>query len=154
MPVPAPTPGLVFRYNYWWERDASAGRGVGKERPACLILASERVGQDTFVLILPITHQPPREEDAAVEIPAAIKRRLGLDTDRSWIILSEANEDVWPSPDIRPIPGKPGMFEYGYLHPEAVTSLSAAVKKAIDGRSVKIVNREADTPDEGGVFGL
>ncbi|WP_448207966.1 hypothetical protein [Azospirillum sp. sgz302134] len=95
------------------------------------------------MLILPITHQPPREGDEAVEIPTAVKQRLGLNAERSWIILSEANEDVWPSPDIRAIPGKPGVFEYGCLHPNAVKGLSAAVNSAIAEKARKVVRRDS-----------
>lgn len=30
-----------------------------------------------------------------------VKQRLGLDDDRSWILLSESNRVVWPGPDLR-----------------------------------------------------
>jgi hypothetical protein len=32
---------------------------------------------------LPVTHRPPTDIDAAVEIPAVVKQRLGLDSERS-----------------------------------------------------------------------
>jgi len=38
----------------------------------------------------------------AVEISHETKRRLGLDDDRSWIVLTEANRFAWPGPDLRP----------------------------------------------------
>ena len=42
----------------------------------------------------------------AIEIPSETKMRLRLDSDRSWIVITEANEFVWPGPDLRPIPGR------------------------------------------------
>ena len=34
-------------------------------------------------------------------IPSAVKRRLGLDGDPSWIITTEMNRFIWPGPDVR-----------------------------------------------------
>ncbi|NNU62909.1 plasmid maintenance toxin (PemK-like) [Ochrobactrum soli] len=67
------------------------------------------------VRVLPVTHTPPQRADEAVEIPAATKRRLGLDDARSWIVLSESNRFVWPGPDLRPVDGDSGY--YGPLPP-------------------------------------
>jgi hypothetical protein len=36
-----------------------------------------------------------------VEIPARVKRRLKLDDERSWVVLTEANRIVWPGLDLR-----------------------------------------------------
>jgi hypothetical protein len=62
------------------------------------------------VRVLPITHNPPSNPDDAVEIPPATKRRLGLDGERSWIVLTESNRFIWPGPDIRPIDSDTGYF--------------------------------------------
>ena len=71
------------------------------------------------VTVLPITRAPPAEPTAAVEIPSPTKRRLGLDDDRSWIVLSEANEFRWPGPDLRPLPGgDASTVVYGMLPPD------------------------------------
>ena len=88
-----------------------------KDRPAAII-AMIRIGADgqTRVLVLPITHSAPAKGIAAIEIPAIVKRDLDLDSDPSWIILSEWNEFVWPGPDLRPVPNeKDGNMAYGYL---------------------------------------
>jgi hypothetical protein len=58
------------------------------------------------VVALPVTHTQPTNPQFAVEIPAPIKRRLGLDDERSRVVLTEANRFVWPGPDLRPT--KPG----------------------------------------------
>jgi hypothetical protein len=58
--------------------------------------------------VLPITHTTPSNADDAIEIPPATKRRLGLDDERSWIVLTESNRFVWPGPDVRPIDSDTG----------------------------------------------
>jgi hypothetical protein len=144
MPLPDAKPGLVFRYEYVWKRQALAGNEAGeKERPACVVLSVVGTAGDRRVLVVPITTQPPGIHVPALEIPPPIKRHLGLDTDRSsWIILSEANIDAWPSPDMRPIPGKPGQFEYGLLPLRMVTVLREAVLSALAEKRLAYVNRE------------
>jgi hypothetical protein len=57
------------------------------------------------VLVLPITHTPPDHPALAVEFPAKVKDRLQLDDARSWVVLFECNEFVWPGPDPRRLPG-------------------------------------------------
>ena len=52
--------------------------------------------------VLPVTHTPRADRELVVEIPATTKRRLGLDDERSWVVLSEANRFLWPGPDLRP----------------------------------------------------
>jgi hypothetical protein len=45
-----------------------------------------------------------------------VKRRLGLDSERSWIVLNEANQFIWPGPDLRPaISGNMDSVFYGVL---------------------------------------
>lgn len=110
-----PVPGLVIRYAYLWRWEARTDKEEGaKDRP-CLIVA---VGQDRgdgnrTVWVAPITRRPPEDPSAAVHIPSATGRRLGLDTDRSWVVVSEMNQFEWPGPDIRPV--EPGRWSYGLL---------------------------------------
>jgi len=105
--LPKPVPGLVIRYSYLWHSEYRQGRDEGgKDRP-CAIVAAIRVDQDgdARVLVLPVSHSPPEHPDLAVEIPAKVKQRLRLDGARSWVVLSEWNEFVWPGPDLRRLPG-------------------------------------------------
>jgi hypothetical protein len=54
----------------------------------------------------------------AIEIPAVVCRSAGLDAGRSWVVLSEFNEFVWPGYDLAIIPGrKPRTVAYGFLTP-------------------------------------
>ena len=66
--------------------------------------------------MLPITHSRPTKDVEAIEIPAAVSRKAGLDAASSWVILSEFNEFVWPGFDLARIPGRnPPTVAYGYL---------------------------------------
>jgi hypothetical protein len=91
VPIPTPEPGLVISYAYLWHHEHQAGRDEGrKDRPSVIVLAVERpVNDTTVVVVLPITHNPPTNPAGAVEIPAAVKRHLGLDDERSWIVVAE-----------------------------------------------------------------
>jgi hypothetical protein len=65
---------------------------------------------DQDVVILPITHTAPIDPKDAIEIPQPVKTRLGLDSERSWIMITEANEFIWPGPDLRPLPDQPSSI--------------------------------------------
>lgn len=121
MSWPTPRAGLVIRYSYLWRSEAAAGREEGvKDRPCAVVLVIETDGDDRVVYVLPITHSPPRDPDDAVELPQATKIRLGLDSERSWIVVSEGNSFVWPGPDLRRVGDKgPESAAYGFL-PQAL----------------------------------
>jgi PemK-like, MazF-like toxin of type II toxin-antitoxin system len=117
VPLPEPRPGLVIRYDYLWTREAAAGRDQGKERPACLVAAMDIATSPRFVVILPITHTRPDKKTVGVEIPAKVRKTLGLDDAPSWVIVSEHNVDEWPNAGLAPLPGRPGVFSYGFIPP-------------------------------------
>ncbi len=117
MALPDPKPGLVVRYDYLWSREAAAGRAEGKDRPACLVAASDSLTSPRYVVLLPITHSPPDHDTVGVEIPARVKQAIGLDDAPSWVIVSEHNVDEWPNAGLSPIPGRPGTFSYGFIPP-------------------------------------
>jgi hypothetical protein len=114
---PRPVAGLVIRYAYLWRADRLMGREEGiKDRPCTVILSVRNDEGDEIVTVLPITHSPPADPGIALEIPPATKARLGLDGERSWIVLTEANRFVWPGPDLRPvIAGDSQSVAYGLL---------------------------------------
>jgi hypothetical protein len=116
---PVPQPGLVIRYSYLWHREAQAGQEEGvKDRPCAVVVAFQDEGGQTRVYALPITHSPPARGEEAIEIPATVKARLGLDGERSWVTVSEANVFTWPGPDLRFLPGKgPESAAFGFLSP-------------------------------------
>jgi hypothetical protein len=135
---PEPKPGLVIRYAYLWASEADAGLEEGrKDRPCAVILIVADAENRRVVRVLPITHTPPRETDDALEIPHPTKQRLGLDDARSWVVLTEANDFVWPGPDLRPrIPGDPASIVHGYLPPSFMQVLRGRLL-ARRGRAVK-----------------
>jgi len=117
VPFPKPEPGLVIRYSYLWLEEYKMGREEGvKDRPCAVILVTKTDRDDEIVTVLPVTHTPPAEPAFALEIPPETKRRLGLDHDRSWIVLTESNRFIWLGPDLRPaIGGDPDGVAYGFL---------------------------------------
>ena len=120
MSLPDPEAGLIIRYSYLWKSEYDQGRDEGiKDRPCAGILVTTSDGSGMRVTVLPITHAPPSDPMAAIEIPAVVKKRLGLDWERSWIVATEANEFTWPGPDLRPQPGGDlTTVAYGLLPPK------------------------------------
>jgi hypothetical protein len=108
---------MVIRYAYLWRSEFERGLEEGaKDRPCAVLLAVTDEAGDRKVIVLPITHTPPRDLASAIEIPAATKRRLGLDDERSWIVIAEANRFTWPGPDLRPMKsGDASTVVYGEL---------------------------------------
>jgi hypothetical protein len=130
---------LVIRYDYLWFREAAAGRDQGKERPACLVAAMDSVAAPRFVVILPITHTPPDKDTVGVEIPAKIRHALGLDDAPSWVIVSEHNVDEWPNGGLAPVPGRAGVFSYGFIPPRLFAAVKAKfLEQSGQGRSVGV----------------
>jgi PemK-like, MazF-like toxin of type II toxin-antitoxin system len=115
--LPEPSPGLVIRYSCLWLQEHRRGQEERvKDRPCAVILVTMTEDGERVVMVLPISHTPPSDPALAVEIPPAVKRRLKLDDERSWVVLTEANRFIWPSPDLRPItPGNAASIAYGPL---------------------------------------
>jgi hypothetical protein len=141
--LPVPKPGLVIRYAYLWEAEARQGREEGvKDRPCAIVLVVLRDGDNPIVRVLPVTHTPPVDPADALEIPTITKDRLGLDSERSWVVLSEANDFIWPGPDLRPVPGgDPGTVAYGSLPPGFMRVLRERVDRRWRERRARVVRR-------------
>ena len=94
------------------------------------------------MVVLPVTHTPPRDRALAVEIPADTKRRLGLDDDRSWIVVTDANRFIWPGPDLRPRKiGDAASVAYGVLPAAVYEELRAKFIMAVEARLAAAVPR-------------
>lgn len=117
MSFPEPKPGLVVRYDYLWAHEAGRGQDQGKDRPTCLVVATDSVLRPRYVVLLPITHTPPSGDTIGIEIPAKVKQAIGLNDAPSWVIVSEHNIDEWPNAGLSPVPGKAGAFAYGFIPP-------------------------------------
>jgi hypothetical protein len=59
-----------------------------------------------------------------------VKRHLGLDDEKSWVILDEVNEFEWPGFDLRPMPKNPGRYNYGFLPPRLFAQLMTKLRAA------------------------
>lgn len=130
---------MVFRYDYLWSREAAAGRDQGKERPACLVAAMDSIASPRYVVILPITHTPPDKDTVGVEIPAKVRHAIGLDDVPSWVIVSEHNVDVWPNGGLAPVPGRSGVFSYGFIPPGLFAQVKAKfLEQSGRGRSAGV----------------
>jgi hypothetical protein len=143
VPLPVPELGLVISYAYLWHEEAAAGQEEGvKERPCAVVLASENRDGQTIVAVVPVTHSVPVRPEEAVEIPSAVKRRLGLDDARSWIVVSEINRFVWPGPDLRPIsPRDRERFAYGFLPPGLFRTVIERLEATVAARRLHSVSR-------------
>lgn len=143
MPLPDPVPGLVLRYSFLWSHEAKAGSEDGsKDRPCAVLLTTTRKDGETMVTVLPVTHTPPVDERLAVEIPSRTKARLGLDDERSWIVLTEANRFQWPGPDLRSVPGEEdGSVAYGLLPASLYDLVRTKWLAAFDAHKVGPINR-------------
>ena len=143
MRLPKPHPGLVVRYSYLWHEEFEAGREEGtKDRPCAVILAVQDVDGHDRVTVLPITHTEPKRKELAIEIPAVVKKRLGLDGERSWIVIEEGNRFLWPGPDLRLARGgAQASVAYGVLPPRFFEAVKSRFLAAARARRARILPR-------------
>jgi hypothetical protein len=115
--LPEPRAALVIQYAYLWRDEHERGQEEGvKDRPCAVILVTRMSNDETQVTVLPITHAPPREKAHGVRLPESTCRRLGLDDEPKWIVLTEANRFNWPGPDLRfGARGDARRVDYGLL---------------------------------------
>lgn len=163
--IPAPVPGLVFRYDYLRPRLLEIGVENPQERPACILLVleegevltgirliDEQAGSAELdytagagdVVIFPIQSDPPDKDQLGVELSPATKAQVGLPGDKpSWAIISEVNVDRWPSPGIGRVPGS---GQLAYPRPLPGPALSAIVRTFLRLRELKQVQAIARHP--------
>lgn len=142
MPLPDPQLGLVISYAYLWHHEHQAGREEGrKDRPCVIVLASERDADGVIVTVVPITHLPPADPSLAIELPPAVKRHLGLDGERPWVMLDEGNRFAWPGYDLRPVPHT-DRYDYGMLPPRLFSSMVERFKIIWEGGQSRRIPRD------------
>lgn len=94
---------MVIPYACLWRHEHCKGQKEGRKvRPVVIVLAvrSPKEGAPV-VTVAPITHTPPAKNGEAIELPPRVKQALGLDDERSWIVLDEVNRFAWPGYNIR-----------------------------------------------------
>ena len=142
MDIPAPQPAMVIRYAYLWADEHDAGLEEGrKDRPAAIILTVATGGKQFEVLALPITHTPPSNPKDAVELPPSTKNRLGLDDERSWVVLTELNKFAWPGPDLRPVSPQKDTCLYGFLPQGVFAAIRREFLAHYDKKQLRVVPR-------------
>lgn len=113
-----PRNGAVIRYAYLWRDEKRLGLEEGrKDRPVAVLLAKTEAETGVCtVVVMPITHTPPRDPGITIPVPAADRRTMGLDDEPCWIVCNEVNAFVWPGFDVRPTAGGSpvcGMMPHG-----------------------------------------
>lgn len=143
MPLPTPETGLVISYAYLWQAEYEQGQEEGaKDRPCAIVLTTSNEDGDTVVTVAPITHSLPERPGDAVELPLPTKQRLGLDAERSWVVVSEINRFVWPGPDLRPISrAEPDRFAYGVLPPSLFHRIRERLLACAQAQRLRVVHR-------------
>ncbi len=142
MALPVPEPGLVISFNYLWRREQEAGQEHGGYPRPCAIVLAIRSGPEAplIVTVVPITTKAPNPGQPAVEIPIAVKRHLGLDTDiPSWAVVNEVNEFAWPGFDLEP--DAHGRIAYGFVPPKLYGRIRMALLDAATARRLGRVQR-------------
>ena len=148
---PEPEAGLVISYSYLWKQEEERGELEGrKDRPCAIVLAVDdpdpKADGRTQVAVAPITHSPPHDPNVAVEIPLRVKEHLGLDSERSWVILEEVNIFTWPGFDLRPIKKGDSRVDYGLLPPKLFERLIAKFREL--RAQGKVAGASRDEPGE------
>lgn len=144
MTLPEPHPGLVISYAYLWRRQQAEGReDAVKDRPCAIVMVAQTDPHGRRdVIVLPVTHSPPRAPNSAIAIPAPTCRRLGLDDRPQWVVLDEANRFTWPGPDLRPVPGTDSVrFAYGVLPPRFFEEIKTRLVALYRARKAHAIRR-------------
>lgn len=144
MSLPQPEPGLVISYAYLWRHEHNRGQDEGrKDRPCLIVLSVDKPkGKAVRVTVAAITHTPPHADTITIEMPARVKQYLGLDDERSWIVLDEVNQFDWPGFDLRPVPGSGNKYAYGFIPPNLHKAATATLLEANTKRKVKVIPRD------------
>lgn len=148
MSIPTPEKGLVIRYAFLWSEEHEGGRDEGrKDRPCGIVVSKTDEDGGTKVIVVPITHVPPRADQHSLELTEAEKKAAGLDDERQWVILEELNRFTWPGYDLRKIP-ETGRYDYGRLpsgtHQRIVAEIHRLdrARKAAGAVGARVVSRD------------
>ena len=138
MIIPEPEIGMVISYEFLWHHEADKGQIYGrKDRPSVIVLSMEEDNGKTKVIVAPITHTES-DVDFGLEIPLKVKKHLGLDDERSWIVTSELNEFYWPGFDLKPIKNS-SSYVYGFLPPKLFFQLKEKIRTCYKNT---VINRD------------
>ncbi len=97
---------------------------------------------DVMVIVAPITHAPPEDHSASIQIPRAVSRSLGLDGREHWVRLDELNRFAWPGYDLRMIPGRSGEYAYGMLPEPLFEQIRAGILDRQSAKAPRVQGRD------------
>ncbi|WP_375554679.1 hypothetical protein [Roseovarius mucosus] len=134
-----PNEGSVIHYSFLWSNEHEAGITEGKkDRPSIVILTSD----NGKFLVAPITHRGAVEM-TGLEIPTKLKRQLGLDEDKSWVVASDLNRFTWPGFDLRKVPGADkDTCIYGSVPPEFLSQIRSLLASLLKKNLVATIDRD------------
>ena len=135
----------MVRYAYLWTHEAAEGREEArKDRPCAVVIATTDAAGVPSVVVVPITSRAPVVPGDGMEIPAATRRRLGLQDEPCWAVLTEVNRFAWPGPDLRPVQAVAGpSWSYGPLPAVLFERLRDAVVARARSRALRVTSRTA-----------
>jgi hypothetical protein len=141
---PAPAAGTVIAYSFLWQNEAQAGHLEGRKRRPCavLVVVTTTESRNPEVVVAPITHRQPEFDDGAVELPPRVRLHLGLDGERSWVVLTQFNHFTWPGFDLRSISPDRPEYVYGMLPPAFFNRLIEKFNELRRQRRVAAVSRD------------
>jgi hypothetical protein len=136
---PWPLAGMVICYDYIWLHEHTRGWEQGsKDRPCVVVLTLP----GKRIIALPITHRKPDDPLDGMQMPPAVKARLGLDPEPSWVILTEANTFEWPGPDLCPVnPRDANSPVYGVLPEIMIREIRNRVVARARNRTIRVIER-------------
>ncbi len=135
----------MISYSFLWSEEAEQGLVEGrKDRPCAIVVALDATepAKPKQVAVVPITHSPPHDPGAAIEIPRRVKEHLGLDGERFWVILDEFNVFAWPGYDLRPIREKNGRVDYGLLPPRLFDQIIETIRQLDEQDAIAHTSRD------------
>ncbi len=143
---PEPQPGQIIRFDYLWKREEERGAMQGmKDRP-CVVLAKttcEHTGAEA-VIVCPITHSPPYEDQECVRISKKDSRQMGLSKSEQWVKTDEANVVPWSDPGI--IRATPTKWLFGRVPKYAFEAIRQSVLDCSKKQRLEMVNRSSFAP--------
>ncbi len=143
-----PKAGLVIRFDFLWKEEERAGHTDGrKDRPCAIIVATKAKDDGSRdVILCPITHSNPGNNETGIEIPRDMARHLKLDDERSWIKTHQVNTVNWEKDRIPygVVPAHKGQWTFGELHKKLGQQALEQVRDNARSKGLENVRRDFD----------
>lgn len=141
-----PKPGLVIRFDYLWRDEQMRGLENGRKDRPCVIVVATKAREDgsVRVMVCPVTHSPPNDNQTAVEITLKLARALNLDADQMWIKTHELNSFTWEKDRIPVgvVKTPAGKWLHGFVPYEIREKALAQVRRNNRQRNLLQVKRD------------